>query len=120
MLLCSVAQLCLTLCNPMDCSPPGSLVPGISQTRILEQFAISSSTRSSQPGIRPPCLTSPALAGRFFITMPPGKPLFANKLVNSRWCRIQDRTKTKEHSGRNILGWVFVCLTAKVGMAEKY
>ena len=31
-----VAQSCLTLCNPMDCSPPGSSVNGILQARILE------------------------------------------------------------------------------------
>ena len=31
-----VAQSCLTLCNPMDCSPPDSSVHGISQARILE------------------------------------------------------------------------------------
>ena len=31
-----VAQLCLTLCDPMDCSPPGSSVHGILQARILE------------------------------------------------------------------------------------
>ena len=30
------AQSCLTLCDPMDCSPPGSSVRGISQARILE------------------------------------------------------------------------------------
>ena len=35
------AQSCLTLCDPMDCSPPGSSVYGISQTRILEWVAIS-------------------------------------------------------------------------------
>ena len=40
-LLCSVTQLCLTLCEPMDYSPPGSLVHGISQARILKQAAIS-------------------------------------------------------------------------------
>ena len=34
-------QLCPTLCNPMDCSPLGSSVHGISQARILEQVAIS-------------------------------------------------------------------------------
>ena len=32
----SIAQSCLTLCNPMDCSPPGSSVHGIFQARILE------------------------------------------------------------------------------------
>ena len=34
-------QLCLTLCDPIDGSPPGSSVPGILQTRILEWVAIS-------------------------------------------------------------------------------
>ena len=34
-------QLCPTLCNPIDGSPPGSTVPGILQTRTLEQVAIS-------------------------------------------------------------------------------
>ena len=35
-----VAQLCLTLCDPMDCSPPDSSVHGILQARILEWVAI--------------------------------------------------------------------------------
>ena len=34
-------QLCLTLCNPMDSSPPGSSVHGILQARILEQVTMS-------------------------------------------------------------------------------
>ena len=41
-------QSCLTLCDPMDCSPPGSSVCGISQARILEWVAISFSRGSSQ------------------------------------------------------------------------
>ena len=45
----SVAQLCLTLCDPMDRSPPGSSVHGILQARILEWVAIPSSRGSSQP-----------------------------------------------------------------------
>ena len=44
-----VAQSCLTLCDPEDCSPPGSSVPRILQARILEWVAISSSRGSSQP-----------------------------------------------------------------------
>ena len=44
-----VAQSCPTLCDPMDCSPPGSSVHRIFQTRILEWVAISFSRRSSQP-----------------------------------------------------------------------
>ena len=41
------AQLCLTLCNPMDYSLPGSSVYGISQARILEWVAIPFSRGSS-------------------------------------------------------------------------
>ena len=44
---CSVAQSCLTLCNPVDRSPSGSSVYGIVQARILEWVAISSCRRSS-------------------------------------------------------------------------
>ena len=44
-----ITQLCPTLCNPMDCSPPGSSVHGMFQARILEWVAISSSRKSSQP-----------------------------------------------------------------------
>ena len=44
-----VTQLCCTLCNPMDCSPPGSSVHRISQERTLEWVAISISRESSQP-----------------------------------------------------------------------
>ena len=36
-----VAQSCPTLCNPMDCSPPGSSVHGIFQARVLEWGAIA-------------------------------------------------------------------------------
>ena len=42
-----VAQSCLTLCDPMDCSPPGSTVHDISQARILEWIATSFSRGSS-------------------------------------------------------------------------
>ena len=43
LLLCMHAQSCLTLCDPRDCSLPGSSVHGIFQARILERVAISSS-----------------------------------------------------------------------------
>ena len=45
----SVAQSCPTLCDPMDCSPPGFSVHGIFQARILEKVAISFFRGSSQP-----------------------------------------------------------------------
>ena len=46
---CLVAKSCPTLCDPMDCSPPGSSVHGIIQARILECIAISFSRGSSPP-----------------------------------------------------------------------
>ena len=42
-------QFCLTLCNPMDCSPPGSSVHGILQARTLEWVAMPFSRGSSPP-----------------------------------------------------------------------
>ena len=57
-------QLCWTLCDHMDCSPPGSSVHGISQARILECVGISSSRGSSRPRDQ---TQSPALSGEFFI-----------------------------------------------------
>ena len=51
-------QSCPTLCNPMDCSPPGSSVHGILQARILEWVPISLSTGSSQFSlVTQPCPT---------------------------------------------------------------
>ena len=46
---CLVTKMCSTLCNPMDCSLPGSSVYGISQASILEWVAISFFRGSSQP-----------------------------------------------------------------------
>ena len=46
---CLATQLCLTLCDPTDCSPPGSSVHGIPQARILEWVAMPSSRGSFWP-----------------------------------------------------------------------
>ena len=54
---------CISLCDPMDCSPPGSSVHGISQARIVEWVAIPFSRVSSLP--RGQTQVS-CLAGRFF------------------------------------------------------
>ena len=59
-----VAQSCLTLCNPMDCSLPGSSTHGIFQARILEWVANSFSRGTSQP--RDWTLVS-STTGRLFI-----------------------------------------------------
>ena len=47
--VCTRAQLCPTLCDPVDCSPPGSSVHRILQARVLEQVAISYSRGSLPP-----------------------------------------------------------------------
>ena len=58
----------------MDYSPPGSSVREISQARILEWVAFPSPRILSDPGTEPVFPASPALAGGFFTTAPPGKP----------------------------------------------
>ena len=61
-------QLCPTLCNPMDCSPPDSSVYGILQARILEWVAMPSSRDIPDPGVEPTSLMPLTLGGRFFTT----------------------------------------------------
>ena len=61
-------QSCLTLCDPMDCSPPGSSVHGILQARIVEWLPCSPPGDLPDPGIKPESLLYPALAGGFFTT----------------------------------------------------
>ena len=50
---CLVAQSCLTLCDPVDCSPPGSSVHGVIPAKIPERVAICFSRVSPQPGVNP-------------------------------------------------------------------
>ena len=61
-------QLCPTLCYPMGCSLPGSSLYGIFQARILNRLPFPTPGDLLHPGIEPTSLTSPALAGSFFIT----------------------------------------------------
>ena len=87
MLFCACAkslQLCLTLCDSMDCRPPGYSVHGILQARILEWVAMPSSKGFfPNAGIRPTFLTSPALAGRFLTTRAIWKALGRCKSLGS-------------------------------------
>ena len=57
------AQSYLTVCNPMDCSPPGSSVHGTLQARILEWVAMPFSRGASQPRDQ---IWVSCIAGRFF------------------------------------------------------
>ena len=60
------AQSCLTVCNPMDCSPPGSSVHGNFQARILDCVAILFSRGSSRPRDQNCVSCVSCIAGKFF------------------------------------------------------
>ena len=81
--LCLVAQSRLTLCDPMDCSPPGSSVHGIFQARIQEQVAISFSRRSSRPRNQ---THISCIAGGFLTTGSPGFSLGASGKESACQC----------------------------------
>ena len=72
--VCWIAQLCPALCNPMDCSLPGSSVYGILQARILEWVASSYSRGSSWPRNRTWVSCISCIADRFFTAETLGKP----------------------------------------------
>ena len=61
-------QMCLTVCDPKDCSLPGSSVHGILQPGILEWVVCPPPKDLPDPGIETASLMSPALAGGFFTT----------------------------------------------------
>ena len=66
LLLLCCAQLCLTFCNAMDCSLPGSSVHGMLQAKILEWVAISSSRGSSSLRDRT-CIFCVSCTGRWIL-----------------------------------------------------
>ena len=75
MLWCGTPMVCVcsvvSFCNPVYCSLPEFSIHGISQARLQEWVAISSSGDLPNSGIKS---VFPSLAGRFFTTWPPGKP----------------------------------------------
>ena len=66
------AKSCLTRCDPMDCSLPGSSLHGILQARTLEWVAISFSRDLLDPGIEPESPVSPALQAGSLPSEPSG------------------------------------------------
>ena len=97
-----IAQLCLTLCDPMGCNLPGSSVHGILQAKILEWIAISFSRGSSQP--RDPKPRS-CIAGRFF-------SIWATKEALVDYNKIEERKDTSI--------WTNVYLAGKQNEMEKF
>ena len=95
-LRCAVSGVCVCVCvcsvvsyslRPMDCSPPGSSVHGISQARILEWVTIPFSRVLPNPGIAPVSPPSPALAGKFLplchLESPCGLRLFSHSVMSN-------------------------------------
>ena len=78
------SQLCLTLCNPVDCSPPGYSAHGILQARILERVPFP------PPGIFPTHRSSPCLLcllhwqADSLLLVPPGKPSYIHGAFKNR------------------------------------
>ena len=72
-------QSCPTLCDPMDCSPPGFSVHGILQARILEWVAMSSSRGSSWSRDQ---TQASCIAGGFFTVWATGEVLFLYRLAH--------------------------------------
>ena len=82
-----VAQSCPTLCDPKDCSPPGSSIHGIFQAEVLEWVATSSSSGSSWPRNR--TCVSRVVGRRFYHLSHQGSPIIhlvrTKKLQPLRW-----------------------------------
>ena len=77
MCTCTHAKLlysCLTLCSSMDHSPQASLSMGFSRQEYWSGLSCSPQGDLPHPGIETTFLRSPALAGRFFTLISPGKP----------------------------------------------
>ena len=65
---CLVAQSCLTLCNTIDCSPPGSSVRGFPRHEYCSGVLFSTPGNLPDPGMEPISFASPVLLGMFFPT----------------------------------------------------
>ena len=74
-MLCYAQSLsCVQLCNPMDCSLPGSSFMGFSRQEYWSGFPYSLPQDLPDAGIKLTSPVSPASAGKFFTIEPPGKP----------------------------------------------
>ena len=88
--LLSLVLSCLTSCNPMDWSPPGSSAHGILQARILKQVACPPTADLPDPGIKP---RSPVVQADSLPPESPGKPFYhLNLLFSLQFLKLQDQT----------------------------
>ena len=100
-----VAQSCPTLCNPMDCNPPGSTVHGVSQARLLEQVAISFFRGSSQPSYQTHFFCVSCIAGKFFTPRAVGEAHLSHEASNEiKWQPTPVFLPGESHGQRNLEG----------------
>ena len=90
-----IAQSCLTLCDPMDCSLSGSSVHGIFQARVLEWIAISFSRGSSQPRNR---IRVSRIAGRCFTVWVPPQKIPIRERILRRWQSTRRLSSYRDNS----------------------
>ena len=76
--VCMCAQLYPTLCDPMDSTPPGSSLHGISRQEYWGGLSFPLPGDLPDPETESVSPASPALAHRFFTTEPPGEPQFSS------------------------------------------
>ena len=109
-----VAQSCLTLCDPMNCSPPGFSVHGIHQAIILEWIAIPFSRGTSQPRNR--TLVS-CVAGRFFTVGATGKSFCAEYIMRS--IRLDESQAGIKIANRNMSNLIYADDTTQMAESEE-
>ena len=99
-----VAQSCPTLCDPVDCSPPGSSVHGVLQARILEWTASSFfPTQGSNPGF-------PHKQADPLISEPPGNKHKLLLMAAFKW--VSEDTHHDSLPSSKLLLWLVVPTTA--------
>ena len=110
-----VTQLGPTLCDPIECSPPGSSVHGILQGRILEWVAISSSRGSSRPRDRTkvPCIEAGPL-----LSEPLGSPLWWRRGEESTGQRRRHRFSPWSGKIPHAVEQLSSCTTASEAMFQ--
>ena len=104
--LCSlVTKSCLPLCDPVNCSMPGSTVHGIFQARIMERLPFLFPGDLPNPGIKP---ASPSLAGGFFTMVPRG-------LLRRKWPPTPIFLPGESHGQRSLAGYIQSMGSQRVG-----
>ena len=81
----------LTLCNPMDWSPPGSSSMGFSRQEYWSRLPLPSPGDLPNIGIEPLSPVSPALAGRVFIAVTPGRSRLPEPTHDCQWGGMGER-----------------------------